>query len=718
MCGLLVAAQDGQVRSIRPDRENVWSRGHICPKGTTLGDLHHDPDRIRTPMIRTGASWAQAGWEEAFDHIRSGMAAVRGRHGQASIGAYTGNMSGKGFALARHLRLLFEHARFGQRYSASTVDQIPKNVTSHLLYGDMWKIPVPDVDHTDLLVILGGNPAASKGSIFAHRDVMGAIRELRARGGRLIVVDPVRTRTAEAADRWLPIRPGADAALLLAVVRELFGQDLIRLRHLEPLVEGVETLRQAVDPYTAERVAEFCGLPADEVRRLARDIGTAPAAAVYGRIGTCTQEFGTLASWLVDAIAILTGNLDRRGGSMWSTQAAPHFDLLPSFPPAAPIQGAPSRVSGVPAVLGQYPASLLAEEIDTPGEGQLRALFTLGANPVLSVPGSQRLDAALAGLEFMVSLDVYINETTRHADVILPSPSFLEQPHWDVWCWPFALTSGGHYSEPLFEAADRPEEWRVLARLGAILGGAAAEDPEALDDAYFGGMCDFVGIDRAAAFAALPVHGPERVLDLCIRTGPFGDRFGENPGGLTLAHFKAEPAGILLGPARPQGAAAIKTPSGKIRLAPDYLLADLARLEGAMARPAPDLTLVTRRHLRSLNSWMHNVETLVSGRDRCTLQMHPADAERLGLPDGALATVESAAGAVRLPIEITANIRPGVVSMPHGWGHGRPGSRMETAARHPGANYNELAPAGLIDVPSGNAIVNGIAVRVSPAELG
>ncbi|MDB5423802.1 MAG: hypothetical protein JWQ29_1218 [Phenylobacterium sp.] len=716
MCGVTVAVRDGRVEAIRPDKANVWSRGHICPKGTTLGELHHDPDRIRQPMIRNGAAWVEAGWEEAFDHIRSGMSAVRRRHGQKSIGAYTGNMSGKGFALARHVRLLFEHARFGQRYSASTVDQIPKNVTSHLLYGDMWKIPVPDVDRTDLLVILGGNPAASKGSIFAHRDVMGAIRGLRARGGRLIVVDPVRTRTAEVADQWIAVRPGADAALLLAVARELFALDLVRLGHLEGLVEGVDALRKAIEPYTPERVSEFCGLPASVIRGLAAEIGAAPTAAVYGRIGTCTQEFGTLASWMVDVITILTGNLDRPGGSMWSTQVAPHLDLWPSFPADAPIRGAPSRVGGVASILGQHPASLIAEEIDTPGDGQLRALFTLGANPALSVPGSQRLSDALATLEYMVSVDIYINETTRHANVILPSPSFLEQPHWDAWAWPFALTSGGHYSEPLFEANDRPEEWRVLARLGAIIGGEADEDPEALDDAYFGRMCDFVGIDRKVAMAALPAHGPERVLDLCIRTGPFGDRFGENPDGLTLARFKAEPAGILLGPAPQQGAAAIATPSGKIDVAPDYLLGDLPRLDAAMARPPSELVLVSRRHLRSLNSWMHNLETLVKGKARCTLHIHPADAGRIGLHEGALARVESVAGSINIPVEITADIRPGVVSMPHGWGHGEPGSQMGIARRHPGVNYNQLAPAGLVDMASGNAVLNGIAVRVSPTK--
>lgn len=713
MCGIKVALEGERVVSIRPDPDNAFSRGHICPKGTTLGAVHHDPDRVRRPLIRDGGDWREASWQAAFERVEELVAGVRERHGADAFAYYSGNMNKGGFDTSRYLMLMIGQGRFAQRFSSSSVDQLPKNVSTFLMYGDMWKMPIPDVDRTDLFVVLGGNPSASKGSIWSHRDAMGAIKALRARGGRMVVVDPVRTGTAQAADQWIGIRPGTDAALLLGVVHVLFAEGRVRLGHLEPLVNGVDEVRNVAAAWPPERVAGFCGVEAGTIRALARDIADAPRAAVYGRIGTCTQAFGTLASWLVDVVAVLTGNMDREGGSLWSTSVAPHLRLTPPYPNDAPLLGRPNRVRGVRGILGQYPASCLAEEIDTPGPGAIRGLLTSGCNPVLSAPGSARLDAALAQLECMVSVDFYVNETTRHAHVILPALSPLEQPHWDVWSWPFSLTSGGHYAPAaLAPPQDRPEEWRVLARLGAIFGGRPDADLDRLDDDYFGAMCHRLGVPREVAFAALPSHGAERILDLCIRTGPFGDRFGQAPDGLTLDAFKRQPDGIVLGPAGPQGAAAFTTPSGRLELAPAHMLTDLPRLERAMGEAVPPFVLVSRRQLRSLNSWMHNVETLVKGRDRCTLQLHIDDAAALGVATGDLVRVTSESGAVEAAAEPTADIRRGVVSLPHGWGHAQPGTRMQTAARHPGANINLLSPGRLVDEASGNAVLNGIPVRV------
>jgi len=716
MCGIRVKVEGERVVAIRPDFDNAFSRGHICPKGTTLGDLHHDPDRLRRPMIRDGTQWREASWEEAFERIETLVHGVRERHGQEAFAFYGGNMSKGGFDTARYTALLVREGRFAQRFSSSSVDQLPKNVSNFLMYGDMWKMPIPDIDHTDLFVILGGNPAASKGSIFSHRDVMGAIKLLRARGGKVIVIDPVRTGTAQAADQWIALRPGSDAALLLAIVHVLFAENLVRLKHLAGQVNGVDEVRAAALDYPPERVAGFCGVPADVIRTLARQIAAAPRAAVYGRIGTCTQTFGTLASWLVDVVGALTGNLDAAGGTLWSTQVAPHLALAPPYPTNAPLLGKPNRVRGARGILGQYPASCLAEEIDTPGPGQIHALVTLGCNPVLSAPGSARLDAALPLLDCMVCVDMYLNETTRHAHVILPALSPLEQPHWDVWSWPFSLTIGGHYAPALFAPeAGRPEDWRVLARLGSIFGGQPEADLDALDDAYFGAMCDQTGIARNIAFAALPQRGARRILELCIRTGPFGDRFGEKPNGMTLQTFIAQPDGLLLGHAEAQGPAAIKTPSGRIELAPPHMLADLPRLEEAMAATPPDLVLVSRRHIRSLNSWMHNVDTLVRGKERCTLHIHPQDAARLGLADGDVAEVSSASGRLQVFAEVDDGIRPGVVSLPHGWGHGGPGTRTQVSAQHAGVNINLLSPGSLVDEASGNAVLNGIPVHIERA---
>ena len=713
MCGIIVKTEGDKVTSIRPDPDNVWSQGHMCPKGTTLGDLHHDPDRLRAPMIRLDDGWHEVTWERAFERIEELVSKVRAQYGQEAIAGFTGNMSGKGFASARYTGSLHWLAKFAKNFSSASVDQIPKNVSCHLMYGSMWQIPIPDLDRTDLFVIMGGNPAESKGSLLSHRDVMAGIRAIQQRGGRVIVIDPVRTRTAAAADEWIGIKPGGDAALLLGIIHVLFKEDLVNLGAWEGLVNGLDVLRNTASRFPPERVERFSGVPSGTIIALARQIAEAPSAAVYGRIGTCTQLYGTLASWLIDAVAILTGNLDRPGGSMWSTQVAPHYKLSPGLPPSFPVFGEPSRVRGVPSVLGQYPAVCMAEEIDTPGDGQIKALLTLGGNPVISVPGSDRLAKALPMLECMVSLDIYINETTTHAHVILPSPSLLEQPHWDVWGWPWALTSGGVFSPGSLPApSDRPAEYEVMLRLGAIFGGEAERDAAVLDDRCFARMCDSVGIDFDVASAALPERGPERVLDLCIRSGPFGDSFGGNPDGLTLDDFKKNPNGLLLGPAISQGPSAIVTPSGEIEIAHSHFLDDLVRLDASIDAETPSLVLVSRRQLRSLNSWMHNLNTLVKGKERCTLQMHPDDAGLLGIGQGDMVMVEGLEGQASAPVEITQNIRQGVVSLPHGWGHDRDGLQIAIAMKHPGYNINQISPAGLMDPASGNAVCNGIPVSV------
>jgi len=618
------------------------------------------------------------------------------------------------FDIGRYLMLFFTKAKLGSRYSSSTIDQQPKNLSSMLLYGDMWKIPVPDVDNTDLFVIFGANPSASKGSIFSHRDVMGAIRALRARGGRVIVVDPVRTGTAHKADEWISIIPGTDAALLMAIVHTLFRENRVRLGHLENLVNGLDALKEASGPFSPAAVAEFCGVSAPAIRALALRIADAPSAAIYGRIGLCTQRFGSLASWLIDVVAILTGNLDRRGGLMFSTQVAPHMALTPPYPMNAPLLGKLSRVRGVQTILGQLPASCLAEEIDTPGDGQIKGLFTIGANPVVSVPGSDRLDAALPLLDFMICLDNYMNETTRHAHVILPSPSVLETPYWDVWAWPWSLTSGGHYSAPLYPT-DRMDEWRVITTLGCLCAGMSLQeiDLEALDREYFSAMCAQVGLDPQKILALSPTPGPERILDLAIRIGPFGDRYGERPEGVTLETFKKNPHGLLLGAAQPQIREVLRTRSGKVEIAPEHLLNDLPRLRTAMAEERPPTLLVSRRHLSSMNSWMHNVEVLMKGPERCTLFIHPHDAERIGVVDGELVQVTSSEAAVEVAAEVTDAIRPGVVSLPHGWGHDLPGIRLRVAGRRPGVNSNRLNPATFVDEASGNLAVNGVPVTIT-----
>jgi anaerobic selenocysteine-containing dehydrogenase len=721
MCGLEVHVRDERVELIRADRDDVWSQGHLCPKGTTLGHLHHDPDRLRAPVVRRpDGSFREVSWDEAFARCTELLLPVVERHGIAAVTAYVGNPLAHAFSLSRYIGVLVGMSGIPMIYSPGVVDQWPKNLSSHLMYGGMWSIPVPDIRRTDLLVVMGANPQASQGSLLACPDVMGELERIRAAGGEVIVVDPRRTGTAEAATEWIPITPGTDAALLLAVVHVLFADDLVDLGTVADLVDGVEDLRPLVAGWSPERVAAVTDVPAERIRRLAHQLASTERAVVYGRIGLCNQEFGTLASWLVDVVNILTRHFDVEGGLMfprpsaWPLAALP----MPGLEGGTPNFGRwTSRVRGVPEVLGHVPVSCLAEEIATPGEGQIRALLTVAGNPVLSTPGGDRLDEALAGLDGMISVDNWINETTRHADVILPGHSPLEQPHHDDLLWQFAVGSAAKYSAPVFPPTDgRPEEWEILVRLaGLCLGQPMAEvDVAGIDDGFFDVLCALHDLDGPAVRAGYDHGGPERLLDFTLRTGAFGDRYGQVPDGLTLERVKAAPHGIDLGPNVPRLADVLRTEGDAVVLAPPYITADLPRLEARLDRPAEDLVLVSRRHLRSNNSWMHNVPVLVKGKDRCTLLVHPDDAVRHGVADGGLVRVSSEAGSLVVTAEVSDGIKPGVVSLPHGWGHGKPGSQLAVANEHPGVNTNELSPGDFVDVPSGNAAVNGIPVTIGP----
>jgi anaerobic selenocysteine-containing dehydrogenase len=725
MCGLEVHVEDEEVKLIRPDRDDVWSKGFICPKGTTLGHLHHDPDRLRAPLVKEGGTFREATWDEAFARCAELLGGVVDRHGKSAVSAYIGNPTAHNFSLSRYVGLFVGLADLPVIYSAGTVDQWPKNVSCMLMYGHMWWIPAPDIRRTDHWVVMGGNPQASQGSLLACPDVLGEIDRIRERGGKVVVIDPRRTGTADRADEWVPIVPGTDAAFLMAVAHVLFAERLVDVGDLHDLVAGLDEVEALVRDWTPERVADTCGIEADTIRRLAREIAAAPTASVYGRIGTCNQEFGTLASWLVDVVNILTGNFDRPGGLMfgnpvaWGVNSLP----LPDFADGVTFGRWKTRVRGTPEVLGQAPLSCLAEEIATPGEGQIKALVTIAGNPVISAPDAGRLDEALPELEAMISIDNWLNETTRHADVILPGLSALEQPHFDDLIPMWAAASAGNYSPPVFPPPDgRPAEWEILTRVAAIVAGAAEPDGSAdvalFDDGFFAALCEAQGVDAAAVMARYDHGGPERLLDLQIRTGPFGDRYGENPDGLTLQHFRDAPHGIELGPMIPRVRELINTPSGKIELAPPYITADLPRLAARLDRERNgELLLTSRRHLRSNNSWMHNVKVLVKGKDRCTLLIHPDDADRVGVENGALATVQSEAGRVDVAVEVSDEMMPGVVSLPHGWGHDKEGTRLSVAREHAGVNNNLLAPGHLVDVLSNNAVVNGIPVEVTPAAV-
>ncbi len=723
-CGLELTIDSGRIVSARGDREDPFSNGFLCPKGASIGQLDDDPDRLSTPRIRRNGTLEPASWDEAFALIDERLGGIIAEHGRDAIGLYLGNPNVHTLAGGFYAGPLRKALGSKNVFSASTLDQMPKHVSSGLMFGSAFNIPVPDVDRTDFLLILGADPWSSNGSLWTAPDLPGRLKAVQARGGQFVVVDPRRSRTATFADQHVPIRPGSDVFLLLGMAHELFAADLVTLGALAEYVVGLDAVRAAVAPFSPDAVAERCGIEAGVIRDLAHRLAAAERGAIYGRIGTTTVDFGTVASWLVDVLNILTGNLDRPGGAMFP---------LPAHSRRGSGQGKGfrtgrwhSRVRGLPEVLGEFPSITMADEIETPGEGQVRALITVAGNPALSVPNSGRLDPALATLDFMVSVDPYVNETTRHADVILPPLQPSRRAHYDLAFYALSVRNIAKYSRPAVEPDESTVgETDILLRLITILAG-------------LGPNADLDGLAEAqltASLAALverpesPVHGrdvadlrvaltgetrEELLLDVRLRTGAYGDWFGAVPDGLSLAKLLANPHGIDLGALEPRLPEILRTPSGKVELAPAPIIADLARVEAALSAPEPTLVVVGRRHLRSNNSWMHNVPTLVKGKELCTLQIHPTDADRRGLVDGGQAQVRSRVGKIEVTVEVTDGITPGVVSLPHGWGHDRPGTEMAVAASHAGVNANLLTDDLRIDPLSGTAVLNGVEVEVEP----
>ncbi|KRB79195.1 molybdopterin-dependent oxidoreductase [Noviherbaspirillum sp. Root189] len=718
-CGLELRVSDNKVIGIRGHDEDVFSRGYICPKGASLKDLHEDPDRLRAPLIKRDGKFFEASWDEAFAEIERRLPLVVQAHGADALAMVIGNPSAHKIGLLLYFSRLAKAIGSRNMFSASTLDQMPKQLSCGLMFGNWLSFPVPDIERSDFLLMLGANPMVSNGSLWTVPDYRGKAKAMRARGGRIVVIDPRRTETALAADEHHFIRPGTDVFLLLGMVHTLFDEQLVRLGALAEHVAGVDLVKSAVSDFTPERMADRCGINAATIRTLARRLASAERAAVYGRMGTCTQEYGTLCSWLIDVLNVLTGHLDQEGGAMFSKAAA--FSANTAGKPGVGrgvITGRrKSRVSGAPEVMGEFPIVCLAEEIQTPGDGQVKALISIAGNPVLSAPNGPRLSEALDGLEFMVSVDIYLNETTRHADVILPGLSPLEESHYDVAFPQFSYRNHARYSEPVLQRDPaQPPEWQVLLRLAAIVQGKGAQaDVLKLDDALFAeDVRRMAGEHAEAVLAALShLNGPERQIDLALRTGPYGDQFGRNPGGINLAKVKAAPGGIDLGPLQSRIPEVLRTPSGKIELAPEMLLADLSRVRGDLAQPAPELVVIGRRHVRSGNSWMHNLPILAKGPFRCTALVHSVDAQRLGLQSGSMARISSGGRSIEAQVEISDDMMPGVVSLPHGWGHDMPGTRMRVAAERPGANLNAILDESKRDPLSGNAVLSGVAIEMT-----
>lgn len=688
MCGLRVRVQDGRVTEVRGDPEDVFSRGHLCPKAAALPDLHDDPDRVRQPLKRTATGWEPMSWDRAFDEIATRIVALQREHGADAMATYLGNPTIHNLGAMVFAPELVRAVGSRNRYSATSVDQLPQMLASYLVFGHQLLLPVPDVDRTDLLVILGGNPLASHGSLMSAPGIKKRLEAVQARGGRVVVIDPRRTETAAMADLHLAIRPGTDALLLAALVHEVLAHGP-RLGHLAATVDGLDALREAVADFPPHAVAAATGLDAESIRSLARDLLATPRAAVYGRLGMCTQATGGAAAWLLLALNAVSGHLDTEGGAMFTQ---PAVDVLYQGGARAGSFGRwHSRVRGLPEFGGELPVAALAEEMLEPGRGQIRGLITFAGNPALSTPNGGQLDGALAGLDLFVAIDPYLTATARHAHYVLPPVSALQRPHYDLALHVLAVRNVARWSDAVLPTApDERHDWQICAALTSRLLAARGAP-----------------VRRRAAARAMAALGPERIVDLGLRAGRHGGLRG-----LSVRRLRAARGGVDLGPLRPCLAERLPPGARRVDLAPAPFLADLPRLRALLAEPAPDLVLIGRRDVRNCNSWMHNVRRLAKGGDRCTLLMHPDDAATRGLADGAQVEVRSRVGRVEVPVELTDRIRRGVVSLPHGFGHGKAGTRLSVAAEKPGASVNDLTDHLSVDPVSGNAALSGVPVDV------
>lgn len=702
MCGVVIETRDGRIEKIRGDDEDPLSRGHICPKAVALQDLHQDPDWLKGPLRRRGSDFEEVTWEAAFDEAASRLHEIQQAHGRSAVAMYQGNpvVHNYGALIFGQLfaRTLGSHANF----SATSVDQLPQMLSGFLMYGHQLLMPVPDVDRTQHLLILGANPLASNGSLMTAPGIRKRLVDLRARGGKVVLVDPRRTETAAYADRHLAIRPETDALFLLAVIHTLFAEKLTRLGRLGDFTDGVEALAAIAKDWSPESVAPVVGLGADAIRQEAREFARSPSAVCYGRVGISTQSFGGLASWLMNAVNVITGNLDRAGGFMFTK---PAIDVV-ALAARAGLKGRfakyRSRVRGAPDFGGEWPVATLAEEIETAGKGQIKGLVTLGGNPVLSSPNGQRLEGALRGLDFMVSIDPYVNETSRLANLILPTASPLTRDHYDLVFHLLAVRNTVKFSPALFEKAPgERHDWEILLGLNEALGRKRGSE----------------GLAARMTRGVMGRLGPRGVVAQLLRFGPYGSGLNPFGGGVSMARLEREASGVDLGPLVPCLPGRLYTANRRIDLVPKAFVDDLVRLRSWMsAAPgkSESLTLIGRRELRSNNSWMHNAERLMKGADRCTLLMHPDDASARSLANGQVVRVTSRAGAVSVPVEVTDTIRAGVVCLPHGFGHGREGVRLKVARAHAGESFNDLADDLRLDALCGTAAFSGTPVEVKP----
>ena len=692
ICGIEISVKaDGRL-DIRGDKDDPFSRGYICPKAVALQDIHYDKDRLRYPVRRTANGWQRIAWDEAFDEVAQNLKGIHAKYGKSSTATYLGNPTVHNYGAMLFVPGFIRSLHTRNRFSATSVDQLAHHLSAYLMFGHQLLLPVPDLERTKFFLILGANPAVSNGSMMTAPGMNRRLQEIRERDGKVILVDPRHNETARLADQHLFIRPGTDVLLLLALLHVVFEEGLTNLGQLGSFTNGVETVAQLVSEFSPERVAPATCIEANQIRLLAREFAAAESSVCYGRIGLSTQEFGGVCQWLINVLNIVTGNLDRPGGAMFTLPAFDPVTAPESLAPRGSFARWHSRVQKLPEFAGEIPVATLAEEILTEGKGQVKALVTLAGNPVLSTPNGRELDRALASLEFMVSIDCYINETTRHAHIILPPTSSLERGHYDLAFHLLAVRNIAKFSPPLFQRdADTRHDWEILLELQTRM-----------ENGF---------LNRVKNRAMKQFLGPERMLDLALRFGPHR---------LSLRKVKKAVHGIDLGPLTSCLPGRLRTADKRIELAPEVLVKDIERVKSKFPATAVhetngELLLIGRRQLRSNNSWMHNSERLVKGKPLCTILMNPADADHRELANGQNVLVRSRVGSIVLPIEVSDEMMPGVVSIPHGWGHDRPGNQLEVAQQHAGQSINDLTDNHAIDTLCGTAAFNATAVTVEVA---
>jgi anaerobic selenocysteine-containing dehydrogenase len=691
---------------IRGDKDDPFSRGYICPKAVALQDLHYDKDRLKYPVRRTPHGWQRLGWEEAFEEVAQHLKRIHAVHGRNSIATYLGNPTVHNYGALLFAPGFIRSLHTRNRFSATSVDQLAHHLSAYLMFGHQLLLPVPDLDRTSHFLILGANPAVSNGSMMTAPGVGRRLQEIRQRGGKVILIDPRFTETARLADRHLFIKPGTDVLLLLALLHVVFDEALTRLGALTPFTKGVDIIGKLVAEFPPDKVASITGIDTSQICLLAREFAAAESAVCYGRVGVSTQEFGGVCQWLINVLNTVTGNLDSPGGAMFTRPAFDPLSAPESLAPRGSFARWHSRVRKLPEFSGELPVVTLAEEILTEGAGQIKALVTSAGNPVLSTPNGRQLDRALAGLEFMASIDPYINETTRHAHIILPPSSSLEHEHYDVAFHLLAIRNTTKFSPALFQPdGETRHDWEILVELQTRM--------------EHEGLFGPVKRELIKRF-----FGPERILDLGLRFGPYGARLNPFSQGLTLRKLKKAVHGIDLGPLGSCLPGRLRTSDKHIELAPEVLVQDVERVKAKLLDTASlpfshtsrgNLLLIGRRQLRSNNSWMHNSQRLVKGqpgKSRCTILMHPLDAAQRHLRPGQEVSVRSRVGSVVVPIEISEEMMPGVVSIPHGWGHDRLGIQIEVAQEHPGESINDVTDDLSIDALCGTAAFNGTWVAV------